>query len=76
MGAPSVVVALVIRQDQLQMPLAEDQHPVGDLGTRRVAMLLSAGLDPVWGYTPFTHRQAVCLEYHAGFRALRLPTRR
>ena len=32
MGSPSVVVALVLGQDQLQMPLAEDQHPVGDLG--------------------------------------------
>jgi hypothetical protein len=32
MGAPSVVVGLVLRQDQFQMPLAEDQHPVGDLG--------------------------------------------
>ena len=32
MGRTSVVVALVLRQDQLQMPLAEDKHPVGDLG--------------------------------------------
>ena len=32
MGSPSVVVPLVLSQDQLQMPLAEDQHPVGDLG--------------------------------------------
>ncbi len=31
MRSPSVVVALILRQDQLQMPLAEDQHPVGDL---------------------------------------------
>ena len=29
MGTTSVVVALVLRQDQLQMPLAEDKHPVG-----------------------------------------------
>ncbi len=27
----AAIVALVLRQDQLQMPLAEDQHPVGDL---------------------------------------------
>ena len=32
MGAPSVVVALVLGQDRPQMPLAEDQHPVSDLG--------------------------------------------
>ena len=31
MGAPSVVVGLVLGQDRPQMPLAEDQHPVGDL---------------------------------------------
>ena len=31
MGAPSVVVALILGQDRLQMSLAEDQHPVGDL---------------------------------------------
>ena len=32
MGAASVVVALILGQDRLQMSLAEDQHPVGDLG--------------------------------------------
>ena len=32
MGAPPVVVGLVLGQDQQQMPFAEDQHPVGDLG--------------------------------------------
>ena len=32
MGAPSVVVCLVLGQDQRQMPLAEDQHPVGNFG--------------------------------------------
>ena len=32
MGAPSVVVGLILGQDQQQMPLAEDQHPVGNLG--------------------------------------------
>jgi len=31
MGAPSVVVALALGQDRPQMPLAEDQQPVGDL---------------------------------------------
>jgi transposase InsO family protein len=31
MGAASVVVALILGQDRLQMSLAEDQHPVGDL---------------------------------------------
>jgi hypothetical protein len=31
MGAPSVVVGLVLGQDRPQMPQAEDQHPVGDL---------------------------------------------
>jgi hypothetical protein len=33
-GAASVVVGLVLGQDQPQMPLAEDQHPVGGLGPR------------------------------------------
>jgi hypothetical protein len=32
MGSPSVVVPDILGQDQPQMPLAEDQHPVGDLG--------------------------------------------
>jgi hypothetical protein len=32
MGAPSVVVSLVLGQDQQQMPLAEDQHAVGNFG--------------------------------------------
>ena len=32
MGSPSVVVGRVLGQDQPQMPFAEDQHPVGDLG--------------------------------------------
>ena len=32
MGAPSVVVGRVLVQDRPQVPLAEDQHPVGDLG--------------------------------------------
>ena len=32
MGASSVVMGLVLDQDRPQMPLAEDQHPVGDLG--------------------------------------------
>jgi hypothetical protein len=31
MGATSVVVGLVLGQDRPQLPLAEDQHPVGDL---------------------------------------------
>jgi hypothetical protein len=31
-GAPPVVMGLVLGQDRSQMPLAEDQHPVGDLG--------------------------------------------
>jgi hypothetical protein len=31
-GAPPVVVGLVPGQDEPQVPLAEDQHPVGDLG--------------------------------------------
>src|SRR5207344_569563 len=31
-GAPSVVVGLVPGEDRFQMSLAEDQHPVGDLG--------------------------------------------
>jgi len=31
MGPPPVVVGLVLGQDGLQMPFAEDQHPVGDL---------------------------------------------
>jgi hypothetical protein len=32
MGASSVVMGLVLGQDRPQMPFAEDQHPVGDLG--------------------------------------------
>ena len=32
MGPPPVVVGSVLVQDGPQMPLAEDQHPVGDLG--------------------------------------------
>jgi hypothetical protein len=32
MGAPSVVVGRILGQDRPQVPLAEDQHPVGDLG--------------------------------------------
>jgi len=32
MGASAVVVGLVLGQDRPQMPLGEDQHPVGDLG--------------------------------------------
>jgi hypothetical protein len=31
-GPPPVVVCRVLGQDRPQMPLAEDQHPVGDLG--------------------------------------------
>ena len=41
MGASSVVVGLVLGQDRPQMPLAEDQHPVGDLGP---------GGEHVWGF--------------------------
>ena len=33
MGSPSVVMALVLSQDRPQVPFAEDQHPVGDLGS-------------------------------------------
>jgi hypothetical protein len=32
MGTTPVVMGLVLGQDRPQMPLAEDQHPVGDLG--------------------------------------------
>jgi hypothetical protein len=32
MGSASVVVGLVLGQDRPQVSLAEDQHPVGDLG--------------------------------------------
>jgi len=32
MGSPSVVVGPVLGQDCPQMLLAEDEHPVGDLG--------------------------------------------
>ena len=31
MGPPPVVIGLVLGQDRRQVPLAEDQHPVGDL---------------------------------------------
>jgi hypothetical protein len=32
MRAPPVAAGLVLGQDQPQMPFAEDEHPVGDLG--------------------------------------------
>src|ERR1700745_2018335 len=32
MGSPPVVMALILGQDRPQMPLAEDEHLVGDLG--------------------------------------------
>ena len=32
MGSPSVVMDLVLGQDRPQMPFAEDEHPVGELG--------------------------------------------
>ena len=32
MGSPPVVMALVLGQDRPQVPFAEDEHPVGDLG--------------------------------------------
>jgi hypothetical protein len=32
MGSPPVVMGLVLGQDRPQMPLAEDEHPVGELG--------------------------------------------
>ena len=32
MGSPPVVMGLVFGQDRPQMPLAEDEHPVSDLG--------------------------------------------
>ena len=32
MWSPPVVVPLVLGQDRPQMPFAEDQHPVGELG--------------------------------------------
>ena len=35
MGTTSVVMGLVLGQDRPQMPLAEGQHPVGDLGPGR-----------------------------------------
>ena len=33
MGAPPVVVGRVLGQDRPQVPLAEDEHAAGDLGT-------------------------------------------
>ena len=33
MGSPPVVMRLVLGEDRPQMPLAEDEHPVGDLGS-------------------------------------------
>ena len=32
MGAPSVVMGFILGQDRPQMPLAEDENPIGDLG--------------------------------------------
>ncbi len=32
MGSPPVVMGLVLGQDRPQVPFAEDEHPVGDLG--------------------------------------------
>src|ERR1022692_3693226 len=34
MGSSAVVVGLVLGHHDAQVPLAEDQHPVGDLGSR------------------------------------------
>ena len=34
-GSPSVVMGLVLGQDGPQVPFAEDEHPVGDLGPGR-----------------------------------------
>jgi len=65
MGPPSVVVGRVLVQDRPQMPLAEDQYPVSDLGpgggTLRRELLdrmliLSAA-----------HLRAVLIEYQARY---------
>ena len=32
MGAPPVVMGLILGHDRPQMPFTEDQHPVSDLG--------------------------------------------
>src|ERR1017187_5133229 len=44
MGTTSVVVGLVLGQDCPQMPLAEDQNPVGDLGPGREHEPLRIGI--------------------------------
>jgi hypothetical protein len=49
MGALSVVVRLVLGEDCPQMPRAEDQHPVGDLGP--------GGEDEPFGVSVGPHRQ-------------------
>jgi hypothetical protein len=45
-GWPSVVMPGIVGHDQPQMPLAEDQHPVGDLGPALEAAA-STGYDVV-----------------------------
>jgi hypothetical protein len=42
LGAASVVAGLVLGQDCPQMPFAEDEHPVSDLGSGGVSTNLSA----------------------------------
>jgi hypothetical protein len=46
MGSSSVVVGLVPGQDRPQVPFAEDQHPVGDLGPGGEHESLGVGVGP------------------------------
>jgi hypothetical protein len=45
MGAPPVVVGRVLVQDRPQVPLAKDQHPVGDL-----VGFQNSAIDPELGF--------------------------
>jgi hypothetical protein len=46
-GSVAVVVGFVVGQDGPQVPLAEDEHPVGDLGPVGEHEPLRKG---VWGF--------------------------
>jgi len=46
MGTAPVVMGLVLGQDRPQMPRAEDQHPVGDLGPGREHEPFRVGIGP------------------------------
>ena len=50
-GSSSVVVGFILGQDRPQVPLAEDEHPVGDLGPCGEHEPLRKALPPIVNYT-------------------------